>query len=357
MGKTARFDFRLRQISPEAVFKIARIDELKGQWISGAKLHPQALDRLKRSVLITSSGASTRIEGAKLSDEDIEKIMRGIKVNKFADRDKQEAIGYYELLENIFNLWRSIKFSENSIKHFHKEMLKYVDKDAGHRGNYKKTENRVEMFDESGKSIGILFEPTPAYLTSKEMQEIVEWTQRAFEEKIYHPLLIIGNFIVEFLKIHPFQDGNGRISRILTNLLLLKSGYLYVEYVSHEKLIEDNKPEYYLSLRKSQQIFGSEQENIAPWLDFFLNILLKQSELAIDLLSKEDVEKILSEKQLLVWNFLESAIGDVSPAEIAKKTKIARPTVNQVLYKLLSLKRIEKIGMGRSTRYRKIIRK
>lgn len=195
-----------------------------------------------------------------------------------------------------------------------------------------------------------------AYLTSKEMQEIVEWTQRAFEEKIYHPLLIIGNFIVEFLKIHPFQDGNGRISRILTNLLLLKCGYLYVEYVSHEKLIEDNKPEYYLSLRKSQQTFGSKRENIAPWLDFFLNILLKQSESATDLLSKEDVEKILSEKQLLVWNFLESAIGDVSPAEIAKKTKIARPTVNQVLYKLLSLKRIEKIGMGRSTRYRKIVR-
>ena len=200
----------------------------------------QVLGRLKRSVLVTSTGASTRIEGARLSDEDIEKLMRGISIQKFADRDKQEVKGYYELLQNVFDAWKHIRFSENTIKHFHKELLKYVQKDRLHRGEYKKTENKVHMIDAEGKSVGILFDTTPAYLTPKEMQELVEAAQNAFKENKYPPLLIIGNFLVEFLKIHPFQDGNGRISRILTNLLLLHSGYQYMPYVSHEKLVEDN---------------------------------------------------------------------------------------------------------------------
>ncbi|MFH0857052.1 MAG: Fic family protein [bacterium] len=351
MAKINHFDLRLQQISPDLILKLAQIDEIKGQWIAGVRLHPQTLNQLKRSVLITSSGSSTRIEGAKISDEELEKMLQGLKIDKFSDRDKQEALGYYELLENIFNSWKNLKFSESAIKHLHKELLKYVEKDEHHRGDYKKTENRVEMFDDRGKSIGIIFSPTPAYLTPKEMQELVSWTEKALLGKKYHPLLIIGNFIVEFLKIHPFQDGNGRISRILTNFLFLKSGYLYVEYVSHEKLIEDNKAGYYLALRKSQKSFKTADENISPWLDFFLDIFLRQSKSALELLANEDMEKILSEKQLAVWHFLNS-VDEASPSEISEKTKVARPTVNQALDKLLKLKKMEKIGMGRSTRYR-----
>jgi len=353
MQKNNNFNRRLNQIPSEIWSKIAKIDELKGQWIAGAKLSPQVLGRLKRSVLIASSGASTRIEGAKLSDEDVEKMMKGMAVNKFADRDKQEVKGYYELLENVFNTWRQLKFSKSSIKHFHKELLKYVDKDGYHRGKYKKTENRVEMFDEKGKSIGVLFETTPAYLTSKETQELIDWTADAVTEGKYHPLIIIGNFVVEFLKIHPFQDGNGRLSRILTNLLLLKEGYLYMPYVSHEKLVEDNKSEYYMALRKSQKSFKTKNESIISWLDFFLMIFLEQSEMAAALLSQENVEKILSVKQLAVWEYLQT-VAEAAPLEIAKKAKVARPTVNQALDKLLMLKKIERIGMGRSTRYRRL---
>lgn len=353
MQKNNNFDKRLNQIPSEIWSKIAQIDELKGQWIAGAKLSPQVLGRLKRSVLITSTGASTRIEGAKLSDEDIEKMMKGIVVNKIADRDKQEVKGYYELLQNIFDTWRQLKFSENSIKHFHKELLKYVGKDEYHRGEYKKTENRVEMFDEKGKSIGTIFKTTPAYLTSKETQELIDWTINAIEEKKYHPLLIVGNFVVEFLKIHPFQDGNGRLSRVLTNLLLLKEGYLYMPYVSHEKLVEDKKPEYYIALRKSQKSFKTKNENISPWMDFFLTVFLEQSKMAVELLSQENVEKILSIKQLAVWEYIQT-VAEATPLEIAKKTKVARPTINQALDRLLRLKKIERIGMGRSTRYRKL---
>lgn len=363
MTKNKRFDHRLDNIPAIIWSKITQIDELKGQWIAGAWLSPQVLGRLKRSVLITSTGASTRIEGARLSDEDVEKLMRGIDIQKFTNRDKQEVKGYFELLENVFDSWKSLKFGENTIKYFHKELLKYVKKDELHRGEYKKTENKVEMIDATDKSIGTLFDTTPAYLTPKETQELVEWTQEALAEKKYHPLLIVGNFLVEFLQIHPFQDGNGRLSRVLTNLLLLKEGYLYIPYVSHEKLVEDNKPEYYLALRQSQKTFLSaealakedktDNETITPWLDFFFTIFLKQSKMAVELLSKENIEKLLSKKQLSVWQYLQG-VDEATPGEIAKKAKVARPTVSQALDKLLRLKKVERIGLGRSTRYRKL---
>jgi len=346
------FEPRFDDVSSEIWSKIAKIDELKGRWTGGVNLSPQILWRLKKSVLVTSSGASTRIEGAKLSDEEVEKLMKGLKIGKFVDRDSQEVAGYYELLQNVFDSWDIIRFNENVVKHFHKELLKYVEKDERHRGEYKKGENRVEMFDENGKPIGIVFETTPAYLTPKKTNELILWTQKALEEKKHHPLLVIGNFIVEFLNIHPFQDGNGRLSRVLTNLLLLKEGYLYMPYVSHEKFIEDNKNDYYIALRRSQKTFGTEKENVMYWMEFFLSMILKQSEMAMILMESEQVEKLLSSKQLIVWEYLQSVV-EAAPGEIAKKTKVARPTVNQALLKLLKLKKIEKIGAGRGTRYMK----
>lgn len=348
-----KLSMRIENLPGEIWAKIAKIDELKGQWTGGVHLSPQILGRLKQSVLITSTGASTRIEGARLSDEDVEKLMRGISVQRFTDRDKQEVRGYYELLQNIFESWRSVRFSENSIKHFHQELLKYAEKDKQHKGEYKKTENKVHWVDASGNSTDILFDTTPAYLTSKEMQELVEWTQSAFKEKKFHPLFVVGNFLVEFLKIHPFQDGNGRLSRVLTNLLLLQQGYLYAPYVSHEKLVEDNKADYYIALRKSQKTFGTGKEDIISWLDFFLSITLEQAGRAVALLSKESVEKLFSQKQIKVLEYFQT-VDEAAPGELAKNLKIARPTVNQVLSRLLQFKKIERIGQGRSTRYRKV---
>lgn len=350
LGKCSK---RLDVISAELISKIAKIDELKGQWVTGAKLSPQVLGRLKKSVLVTSTGASTRIEGSQLSDEDVEKVMRGINIQKFTDRDIQEAKGYYELLDNVFNSWEKLKFSENLIKHFHKELLKYSEKDQGHLGNYKFGENKVVAYDSDGKEVGVIFDPTPPHLTPKEMMELIESTTFLLAEKKYHPLLVIANFLVEFLKIHPFQDGNGRSSRVLTNLLLLQSGYLYMPYVSHEKLVEDNKTDYYLALRQGQKTLGADVEDISSWLDFFLDILLKQSQLAIELLSKENIEKLLSEKQLMVWQYFQQ-VEVVSVRDVVESTKIARPTVKQSLEVLLKLKKIERIGLGRSARYKKI---
>lgn len=361
MALQSRFDARMREISVAVWKEIARIEALKGQWIAGARLSPQALGRLKKSVLITSTGASTRIEGAKLSDEEVEKLMRGLRTRKSTDRDEQDVRGYYELLERIFEGWKRVPFTEEGIKRMHAELLRYVKKDAEHRGTYKTEENRVAMVDASGRAIGVLFEATPPHLTAHAMRELVAWTHAALAEKIHHPLLVIGNFVVEFLAIHPFQDGNGRISRALTNLLLLKEGYGYMPYVSHEKFIEDNKPEYYVALRASQKTFLrdhapdfrlNKQEMLAPWLMFFFTMLAEQAEQAVDLLSKENIEKILSPKQLAVWLYIES-VSEATPGDIAKHTRVARPTVNQALDALLRLKKIERIGLGRSTRYKK----
>jgi Fic family protein len=343
---------RIENITPEILSLIGRIDEVKGSWKQGVNLSPQILGRLKKSVLITSSGASTRIEGAELSDQDVENFINGLNIRKFRDRDKQEVQGYYELLENVFNAWQTINFNESSIKHLHKEMLKYAEKDVNHRGDYKKVENSVAMVDGGGKQVGIVFKTTSAYLTPKQMEELMYWAKQTIAEKKYHPLLIIGGFLVEFLKIHPFQDGNGRLSRILTNLLLLKFGYDFTPYVSHEKIIEENKPEYYLALRKSQKTFDNRDENIIAWLEYFLKVLAIQAQMAMALLSAENIETLLSSKQLIVWNYI-SEVQETSAGEIVKKTKIARPTVNQILEKLLSMKKIEKIGMGSATRYRK----
>jgi Fic family protein len=362
MANLTRFDKRLEVIPASILTLIAAIDELKGRWVAGVNLHPQILGRLKQSVLITSTGASTRIEGAKLTDEEVKNLMKGISLQKFKDRDVQEVKGYYELLKNVFDSWQSIKLNEGTIKHFHQEILKYVEKDTFHRGQYKVTENKVQMIDAKGNIVGTIFDTTPVYLTPIEMQELVEWTIEALKNKRYHPLLVIGNFVVEFLKIHPFHDGNGRLSRILTNLLMLQAGYLYISYVSHEKLIEERKRQYYVTLRKTQltlrlakarsgQAFKSEKQDLIPWLTFFLNIILDQSKQAVDLLNTDMVEKTLSEKQLAVLEYLEK-VKEATPGDITKNTKVARPTVNQVLEKLINLKKIERIGMGRSTRYR-----
>jgi Fic family protein len=356
MTNSTKFDTRINRLFHEGISRIlsaiAKIDELKGQWTAGARLHPQVLGSLKQSVLITSTGASTRIEGARLSDEDIEKLMRGISIQKFRDRDVQEVKGYYELLLNVFDSWQTLHVSVGLIKSFHKELLKYGDKDVLHRGEYKKKENKVIMIDEAGQSVGTLFDTTPAYLASSAMQELVEWTHEALVHKTHHPLLIIGSFLIEFLKIHPFEDGNGRLSRVLTNLLLLQAGYAYIPYISHEKLIEDNKPDYYMALRKSQNTFGSDHENLEPWLWFFLDIVMKQSKLAINLITDERVETILSKNQLMVWQYIEKN-GEVTTGIIVKDTGVSRATVKQVLVKLRDLGKIEMLGIGRGARYRK----
>jgi Fic family protein len=279
--------------------------------------------------------------------------MRGLSMQKLKDRDAQEVRGYYEVLETVFDSYVDIPFSESAILHLHSQLLKYSEKDERHRGHYKTLENKVEMKDQGGNVLAVLFETTPAYLTPKASKELIDWASNALKTKESHPLAIISGFIVEFLKIHPFLDGNGRLSRILTNLFLLQTGYAYISYVSLEKLIEDSKTDYYIALRKSQATFGTESESITAWTEYFLGILLEQAKQAIALLSAEDIEKLLSPQQLKVWGYL-GEVHEATPGRITEATGVARPTVSQVLTRLVGMKKVERIGMGRTTRYRKL---
>jgi Fic family protein len=185
------------------------------------------------------------------------------------------------------------------------------------------------------------------------MQELVEWTNDAFEKSRFHPLLIVANFIVEFLKIHPFEDGNGRLSRVLTNLLLLRSGYQFVQYVSHEQIVERRKDEYYLALRASQGTFTTKNDTIAPWLNFFLSAVCEQATKALAYLQEEKVEDNLSPKQREVWKYI-SEVEETGPGKVVKATGIALGTVRQALNSLIKLGLVKRVGHGRATKYWKV---
>jgi Fic family protein len=347
-----KFDRRINSPEPHIVALLAEIDGLRGELKSGLRLTPQAIVNFRKSTLITSAGASTRIEGARLTDEEVEKVMRGLTISKFVDRDSQEVQGYLETLQNVFDSYQTLPLRESVIASLHKELLKYSAKDDRHRGDYKKRENVVGVLGPDGKVAQIIFETTPAYLAPKEMQELVDWTKEAMEKSRFHHLLIIANFIVEFLKIHPFEDGNGRLSRVLTNLLLLRSGYQFAQYVSHEQIVERRKDEYYIALRRSQETLKTDRATIAPWLNFFLSVVKEQATKAVSYLEGEKFEDTLSPRQNEVWRHV-SNVHEAAPGEIAKATGIALGTVRQALDRLVGLGKVRRIGRGRGTRYRK----
>ncbi len=348
-----KFDHRIKTPDPHIVALLGEIDGIRGELKSGLRMNPQAITNLKKSTLVTSAGASTRIEGGKLTDEEVQKILQGLVASKFSDRDSQEVQGYLETLQNVFDSYQTLPLRESIIQSLHNELLKYSTKDEFHRGQYKKKENTVGVLGPDGNIARILFETTKAYLTPKEMQELVEWTAEALEKNRFHPLLIIANFIVEFLKIHPFEDGNGRLSRVLTNLLLLRSGYQFVQYVSHEQLVEKRKDEYYIALRKSQETFNTDRDTIAPWLNFFLAVVKEQATKALVYLEEEKVEDTLSPKQYEVWKFI-SSVGQASPSDVVRATSVGMPTVRQSLERLVEIGKVKRIGRGRGTRYVKL---
>ena len=258
------------KITPEVLSLIARIDEFKGAWRALGTLAPDRLSALRRVATIESIGSSTRIEGSKLSDREVEKLLSALEIKSFETRDEQEVAGYAELMDLVFSSWQDIPFNENHIKQLHQTLLRHSEKDERHRGQYKTNSNSVAAFDEHGTQIGIVFETASPFDTPRLMAELVAWVAQERDKAQLHPLLIISIFVVVFLEIHPFQDGNGRLSRVLTTLLLVQAGYAYVPYSSLESVIEINKEAYYLALRQTQGTIRTNAPNWQPWLEFFL---------------------------------------------------------------------------------------
>jgi len=330
---------------------ISEIDQFKGAWAAIGRISPARLTALRRVATIESIGSSTRIEGAKLSDTEVERLLAGLEVTALASRDEEEVAGYADVMETIFTHWEDIALTENLIKQLHRDLLQYSSKDERHRGEYKTHNNHVEAFGSDGENLGIVFETATPFDTPRLMAELVEWTQGNLEEGDLHPLMSIALFIVVFLEIHPFQDGNGRLSRILTTLLLLRSGYAYVPYSSLESVIEQRKDTYYLALRQTQLTIRTESPDWQPWLVYFLQSLQQQ---------KVQLEKKIEHERLILGDLPELSVkilelcrnhGRVTVAEVTKVTGVSRNTIKDHIKALTRAEHLEQHGAGRGTWY------
>ncbi len=339
------------QITPEILSLIARIDEFKGAWRALGTLAPDRLSALRRVATIESIGSSTRIEGSKLSDREVERLLSNLAIRSFETRDEQEVAGYAELMDMVFSAWRDIPFNENHVKQLHQILLRHSAKDARHRGQYKTNSNSVAAFDEKGMQIGIVFETASPFDTPRLMAELVTWVNDERDKAALHPLLIIAIFVVVFLEVHPFQDGNGRLSRVLTTLLLIQAGYAYVPYSSLESVIELNKEAYYLALRQTQGTIRTDAPNWQPWLVFFLRSLAEQVR---RLEKKVERERIvlaaLPELSLQIVEFAREH-GRVTIGDAIKWTGVSRNTLKQHFRNLVEHGHLNQQGSGRGVWY------
>lgn len=339
------------QITPEMLTLIAELDEFKGAWRAISTLAPERLAALRKVATIESIGSSTRIEGARLTDREVEELLSRLELHSFHSRDEEEVAGYAEAMERIFLSFDSIPLTENYVQQLHGLLLRYSSKDQHHCGRYKTLSNNVEAFGPNGESLGVIFETTSPFETPLRMQELVMWTQSALADNTLHPLLVISIFVVVFLAIHPFQDGNGRLSRILTTLLLLKAGYAYVPFSSLESVIEQHRESYYLALRRTQSTLHAESPDWEPWINFFLRALQRQKQRLSE--KVEEGRLMLSSMPELAEKIVElaRAHGRVSVAEIVRATGANRNTVKLRLSILVRDGILSRHGQGRTTWY------
>lgn len=342
------------QITPDLLALLSEIDEFKGAWRALGTLEPERLKALRRVATIESIGSSTRIEGSQLSDREVEQLLSRLEIKKFAGRDEQEVAGYAEVMERVFHSWADIRMTENHIKQLHRDLLCYSVKDERHRGEYKTIGNDVAAFDVEGKMIGVVFETATPFETPRRMAELIAWLKEAREWGRTHPLLIVAVFTVTFLEIHPFQDGNGRLSRILTTLLLLQAGYVYVPYSSLESVVEQSKESYYLALRQTQKTLRSQAPNWQPWLLFFLRALQQQKRRLADKVERERM--ILSALPPLSVAIIDQAreVGRVTLSDMVAITGVSRNTLKVHFRTLTQKKLIFRHGAGKATWYRMI---
>lgn len=324
---------------------ISQIDRFDASWTTIEKKEGQSLKQLKSIATVRSVGASTRIEGSKMSDAEVKILLQELDITKLEDRDSQEVVGYFNAFDTISESFSNIEVSENSIRNLHNILMKHSKKDEWHKGKYKQHSNAVEAnFPDGTKQI--VFQTTEAgFPTEESMKNLINWYKN---DSITHPLVKCCLFTYEFLSIHPFQDGNGRLSRLISSLLLLKNGYNWIQYVSFEHEIENRKPEYYRVLMNCQS--QRPNENVSEWGNFFFDALKNIQEQLMLKLEYSGVEIQLSPREKSILTFIGNNVGCKS-GEIAKKLGIPSPTIKRILPNLIEKHLIEKHGIGPSTNY------
>ena len=302
-------------------------------------------------IWVAIRGSSTRIEGSRLTDREVERLLANVQIKRFDTRDEQEVAGYAEVMDVLFAAWQDIPFTENYIKQLHQILLQHSEKDAWHRGQYKTNTNSVAAFNEHSEQIGIVFQTASPFDTPRLMTELVSWVNEQRESGLLHRLLVAAIFVVVFLEIHPFQDGNGRISRALTTLMLLQAGYAYVPYSSLESVIELNKEAYYLALRQTQGTTRTDAPNWQPWLLFFLRSLAEQVRRLEKKVEREQL--VLARLPDLSLQILELAKerGRTTMGEIVQLTGANRNTIKHHLRNLVERRHLSQQGSGRGVWY------
>lgn len=339
------------QITAPILALISEIDEFKGAWRALRTLAPERLSAMRRVATIESIGSSTRIEGSKLSDTDVERLLSNLEIKSFKSRDEQEVAGYAQVMETVFAHFEAIDLTENHIMQLHRDLLAFSDKDERHRGAYKTLPNNVSAFDTDGNEIGVIFATATPFDTPARMKELVEWTRNALSEQSLHPLLIIGTFTVMFLEIHPFQDGNGRLSRILTTLLLMRCGYVYVPYSSLESVVEASKEGYYLALRQTQRTIRDPEPNWQPWITYFLRALQQQKRRLESRIERERlIVRTLPELSLQILDAVKER-GRITISDAVKLTGANRNTIKKHIAALVEANHLNQHGSGKGTWY------
>ncbi len=350
MNRLLTFDYVTRQ-SIERI--ISEIDAYQRGWTIDDALTPDQLRELRHLATVKSVGSSTRIEGAQMEDEDIAYLIENMDIRKLETRDEQEIAGYYKVLEIIQDQHEDLVLTETLIKGLHNEMLRYCAKDQNQRGDYKKVDNRVVATDPEGQQ-RVIFQTTSVLHTPDAMCQAVAWFNREIEAGTRHPLIVIGTFVYEFLSIHPFQDGNGRLSRLLTNLLLLRAGYRFLLYVSLEQIVEQRKTDYYAALMSAQRYRNDDEEEIGKFMYFLLSAIRKLTgnfEEDRTSMVNEPGSLYLNKRQSTVLNFIKKE-GPLSVREIdALLPAVSRNTVKYDLTRLTEAGYIKRQGKGRGTVY------
>ena len=331
--------------------QLSVIDSFKGNWKAIEREKAKHLKELRKIATIESIGSSTRIEGATLTDIEVEKLLKSVKITKLKTRDEQEVIGYYDTLQVILDNYSDITLSERYIHQLHGILLKHSNKDLHHKGKYKTLSNQVVANYPDGTKRTI-FKTTEPHLTANEIQDAIKWANERFVKKDTHPLITVATFIYEFLSIHPYQDGNGRLSRLLTTLLMMQQDYKFIQYVSFENIIETKKEEYYRALMDGQKNRYKKEELIDKWILFFLDCmvtLIQRLEAKYETYNKlnkelnerqQNILKLIKKKKSISIKEIENALPDYS-----------RNTLKKDVSYLTNEGLLLKTGEGRGVRY------
>jgi Fic family protein len=354
MGISEKIDLML-SFSPgiyqKIILKLSVIDSFKGSWKSIENTEARYLKQLRKIATIESIGSSTRIEGATLNDSEVEKLLKSVKITTLITRDEQEAMGYYDGLQVILDSYKDIPIEERYIHQLHGILLKHSDKDQNHKGKYKHLSNKVVANYPDG-SQRVIFKTTDPHLTAGEMEQLLVWTRGKLMQSDIHPLLLVAVFIYEFLSIHPYQDGNGRLSRLLTTLLLMQMEYQFVQYVSFEHVIESKKEGYYRALMEGQKNRQKKEERIDQWILFFLDCLVVlANRLQAKYQTYSKIKLALNSRQQQILNFIsERGSTQIKQLELHLPHH-SRNTLKKDLSWLLKEDLLFKIGGGRGVHY------